>query len=119
MQNRNCEFCGTKKAEVLIVRAREGMVDHTVLCNECVRERSRVLACHCLDLKNVLEAVEETKCADRSKEGCKVCGAVISEITEAGRPGCPNCYDHFNPALMKLIADIQNHTCHVGKTPLE
>lgn len=119
MKNRTCELCGTKKAEVLLVRAREGKIEHIALCSECVDERSRALACYCLDLRNVLEAVEETKYADRPKEGCKVCGAVISEITDVGRPGCPNCYDHFTTALMKLIADIQKHTCHVGKTPVE
>jgi protein arginine kinase activator len=46
---------------------------------------------------------------------CATCGLTEEEFEKRGRLGCPDCYEHFAPAVRTLIKDMHYGTTHVGK----
>lgn len=52
-----------------------------------------------------------------SYEGPCECGMTLKEISERGKLGCPNCYNHFFDYLSKVISSYHYSEKHVGKEP--
>lgn len=50
---------------------------------------------------------------------CETCGFSFGDISQTGRPGCPECYKLFGDKLSKTLVKYHGRTSHKGKTPGE
>lgn len=48
---------------------------------------------------------------------CPNCNTTVENLSETGRLGCPECYDHFEDLVVEFAEQIQGGTQHIGKEP--
>ncbi|MDR0293820.1 MAG: UvrB/UvrC motif-containing protein [Oscillospiraceae bacterium] len=48
---------------------------------------------------------------------CPVCGITLSDISQTGRVGCPDCYRHFYGRLAPYIRRVHGPAAHTGRIP--
>jgi protein arginine kinase activator len=48
---------------------------------------------------------------------CPGCGLGLTELTQTGRAGCPECYRHFARSLNHFIRRIHGPAVHTGRIP--
>lgn len=116
-----CSQCGRQEASVFIKQITDNQVRQTALCHACAsRQDSPSAAAHSLFLQLLgglgiapLQAAARVPASLR----CSCCGLRYAEFLEAGRLGCPGCYDAFHEPLSGLLRRIHDASRHRGKRP--
>ncbi len=120
-----CQRCKQKNATTYYTQNINGEKKEIALCDDCAKELSGGF--HFFDpfsfsLDNFFSQLltPHTKTAGTQNGGatkCPVCGTTLSEISRAGKVGCPECYHTFSASLMPSIQRIHGQTQHTGKVP--
>lgn len=115
-----CDSCGEREAVIALTQIVNEQVSTLHLCEKCAAERG--VESQALVPKTPLGSF----LAAMGKEGdeasgaatitaCPHCGATLQDFREAGRLGCPSCYDAFGRPLRDLLRRIHGSVRHVGK----
>lgn len=119
-----CEQCGEGEAVVRLTQVENNEMSTHHLCEKCAAAKgveSPEGTTH-FPLTGFLaqlgdEPDESTGSVDRAT-ACSFCGLTFGEFREAGRLGCPHCYETFEEYLRGLLRRVHGSTQHVGKISL-
>ena len=115
-----CENCKKNNATTYFKQTVNGQTREVFLCSECAAKLG--LGDSFLNfgdfgmgfgmMPGLLSSLTHT--AVRS---CPTCGTSLSEVTQTGNMGCPDCYEAFRDYLRQLLPRISGNKTHKGKTP--
>ncbi len=116
-----CDECHEREAVIALTQIVNEQVSTLHLCEKCAAERgveSQALVPK-TPLGSFLAAmgkeVDEKGGGASTITACPHCGATLQDFREAGRLGCPACYDAFGRPLRDLLRRIHGSVRHVGK----
>jgi len=125
-----CFFCNKIAAVVFhVTEINDGTVESVDLCSRCGHEYISSLENNKKpngesdltkiqtpeDLLGFIASLATKK--KPSHEPCPLCGTTLEAFDQAGRFGCPGCYDHFNLLMEKVVFPYHGASEHVGKRP--
>jgi protein arginine kinase activator len=118
-----CEECGEGDAVVRLTQVENNEMSTHHLCEKCAAAKG-------VDspdypehfpltgfLAQLGDTAEKASSVERST-ACAFCGLTFGEFREAGRLGCPHCYETFEEYLRGLLRRVHGSTQHVGKVSL-
>ncbi|MEI6808921.1 MAG: UvrB/UvrC motif-containing protein [bacterium] len=113
-----CESCGEYEANVHLTHVVNGVSREIHMCEGCASKNGINIngAMSLTDILVGLGAIEETAESVGGKV-CPFCRMSLGELRRGSRMGCSVCYETFGAELTSMLADMQNGTNHVGKTP--
>lgn len=115
-----CQNCQQREATVQITKTINGETQKHYLCEQCAHKAQEVnLVFHPGVIPDFLQALFGFTTPPKSpkEEVCPQCGRTLSQITQAGKLGCSECYQKFEPHLEPLLRKIHGGGHHVGKIP--
>lgn len=121
-----CEQCHARPASVHFTKIIGGEKSEYHLCESCAKEKGDVFAkaAQAFDFNHLLSGLLNMESSPGitvpppTMLRCEVCGLTYSQFTQAGRFGCPHCYESFSARLEPLLRRIQSNGQHRGKVPL-
>lgn len=120
-----CQNCGKNNANVKYTQIINGKKKEMVLCEKCAEKMgiNNFEINMPIHFSNFLDDFfdEEELLPSFMKETsneCKICGELYDDFINSGLLGCPECYDEFEDKLDNVLKNIQGHTKHVGREPL-
>jgi protein arginine kinase activator len=122
-----CEECNERPATVHFTKIINGNKSEVHLCEQCAREKGEFpykvtdgFSIHNL-LSGLLNFDSPNFVSGQAGSGqqlrCPTCGLTYNQFSQAGRFGCANCYQAFQPRLDPLLRRIHGSTTHTGKVP--
>ncbi len=96
MQNRYCEICGERPAEIEYIEVIRGKKRLLHLCKVCAEKQANGL--------RILVPEEES---EKIEITCPECGTPLSYVKTALRVGCPVCYNVFEGEIKDLLKKLQ------------
>ncbi len=125
---RMCEECGQNEACYTVSVMMNGNVTQRHLCADCMAKMNMNLAAG--NIKHLLGAImaaitgggEEQAAPAIPPEqdvACERCGTLLSQFTQTGRLGCPDCYRVFREQLTPMLQQIHGRVQHAGRKPLD
>ncbi|MCW2277856.1 UvrB/UvrC motif-containing protein [Heliophilum fasciatum] len=124
-----CDECKKKPAAVHITQIINGEKSERNLCEDCARLTHKELSMAFDDnfpINKFLAGLlgYETPTADAAlnlafgePEKCENCGVTYQQISQIGRLGCDQCYEHFHDKVEQLLRRVQGSARHTGKVP--
>jgi protein arginine kinase activator len=117
-----CKICGLRPAKIHYTEIVNNSVVNLDLCLECATERGiDVPKGGALEMGDLAAGLIDTLVdSDSEKLGnvhCSFCGYAYSHFKQAGRFGCPDCYDSFRAQVLPLLRQIHGGVHHKGKSP--
>jgi len=99
---------------VLVQTVVHNHVKKTALCATCAAELRPADA-----LDALMETLAGLSARARAQHGrCPACRTSFADFREAGRFGCPGCYEHFAAQVRDLLPRVHAGAYHHrGKTP--
>ena len=123
-----CQNCGKNEANIRYTQIVNGEKKEMFLCEECANKKgigdfkmsipmnfSNFLGDFFNDYEDGLSLPSFVK---EKTQKCLNCGQSYDEFLKTGILGCPECYDAFSDRLDKILKNIQGHTVHTGRKPL-
>lgn len=114
-----CQQCGKHPATTHMKRTINGQTSELHLCSECAAAQglNQFLPGFGLNFGDFFGSLfaEPAARAMADTVRCEGCGHSFSELAEAGRAGCPQCYETFYDRLLPSIQRIHGKTRHTGK----
>ena len=123
-----CQNCGKNEANIRYTQIVNGEKREMFLCEECANKKgigdfkmsipmnfSNFLGDFFNDYEDGLSLPSFVK---EKTQKCLNCGQSYDEFLKTGILGCPECYDAFSDRLDKILKNIQGHTVHTGRKPL-
>lgn len=109
-----CQNCGEREATVLLTVLSANHAKKAALCGPCASALEPEPA---LDV--LTKALADLVLRTRSHTArCGTCRTTLAHFKEAGRFGCPNCYEHFAAQVRDLLPRVHAGAYrHRGKTP--
>jgi protein arginine kinase activator len=115
-----CQNCQQREANVHITKTINGETKKLYLCDQCAQKTQEVnFVFHPGVIPDFLQALFGFTSMPQNpkEEACPQCGRTLSQITQAGKLGCSQCYQKFEPQLEPLLRKIHGGGHHVGKIP--
>jgi protein arginine kinase activator len=120
-----CQNCHVRESTVHLTKIVNGQTTHIHLCPECAQKVQGFAFSPGMvsDFLQVLFGMNPTEHSEQmtgklQQEKCPGCGQTFSQIQQAGRMGCSQCYDKFGPQIELLLRRIHGSGTHVGKIPV-
>ena len=122
-----CDECGSGKAVIHLTQIVDDQMKTVHLCERCAAEKGvetgggpeNFPLSDFLAQMGAEDPVEEEEVSPSVRsETCSFCHMTFSDFREAGRLGCPHCYESFEPHLRSLLRRVHGSTQHVGKVYL-
>ena len=122
MSEQICDNCGATDAVMKLTTIVSNEMTTSHLCERCAAEKGLEATPEVANfpLTDFLAQMSVTKPegAEDDTTQCSFCGLTFTGFREAGRLGCPHCYETFEPHLRRLLRRIHGNTHHVGKVYL-
>ncbi len=117
-----CEHCGNSDAVVQYTEIKSNEMSTVHLCRECAAEKGIEAnpVPSSFALSNLVAQIgQEASTEGLEIEGsCPFCSVSLSDFRDAGRFGCPHCYEAFEKGIRSLLRRIHGSTQHTGKVYL-
>ncbi|TVR51396.1 MAG: excinuclease ABC subunit B [Puniceicoccaceae bacterium] len=112
-----CDHC-SKPATVHLTQIVNNQIHKVDLCEDCAAAKG-VTDPSGFSLADLLLKGGEGAAAATAVAGlvCTQCGFTQSDFKKTGRLGCPSCYEHFQPLLKPILANMHKGDSHTGKVP--
>lgn len=115
-----CQNCKRNDARVHVKRIVSGESAEIHLCTACATalglSDSAASFSPVRDVFGNLFSSNENKTAGRLMR-CETCGFSFEDISETGRPGCPDCYRVFSRKLRPALGKLHGRAVYKGKIP--
>lgn len=115
-----CQNCKRNDASVHVKRIVSGESAEIHLCTSCAivlgLSDSAASFSPNQDIFGNLFSSGDTKTVNRLLR-CETCGFSFEDITNTGRPGCPDCYRVFSGKLRPAIGKLHGRAVYKGKIP--
>ena len=118
MPDKFCDDCESKPATVNLTQIENNEMFSYHLCENCAAEKGLEVTSEPSGspLPDFLAQIgDEPREQDDLAGECSFCGLTFSGFREAGRLGCPHCYETFESHLRQLLRRVHGSTKHVGK----
>lgn len=117
-----CKICGLRPAKIHYTEIVNNAAVNLDMCLECAAERGiDVPKGGNLEMGDLAAGLIDTLVDSESeklgKVHCSFCGYAYSNFKQAGRFGCPDCYDSFRAQVLPLLRQIHGSVHHKGKSP--
>lgn len=122
-----CEKCQKRPAAVHMTKIVSGAKTETNLCEVCAQEENAmafgfqpnwILQNIFAELFNQpLAEKQSLNVAGANPVHCNQCGFSDTQFSQAGKLGCPKCYDVFESKLEPVLRGIHGNPKHTGKIP--
>ena len=117
-----CDNCGSSDAVVHLTQIVNNEMSTFKLCEKCAAAKGLETTPEPANfpLTDFLAQMGEEHPEREEEAGaqCAFCGLTFGDFREAGRLGCPHCYQTFEGHLRRLLRRIHGGTQHVGKVYL-
>lgn len=112
-----CQKCHKNLATVRYAEVVDGKVTEQQLCSDCLALHQRETAMGFeLSRAPSLKPKEERSRGEAAREQtCPSCGVLSSHIIDAGRVGCPHCYEQFGGQIESILEGMHRALRHKGK----
>ncbi|MBQ9238372.1 MAG: UvrB/UvrC motif-containing protein [Treponema sp.] len=102
-----CDVCRKRQAAFFIEQVTKASSRTIHVCMQCAVGRGiypdpKVVQRSIGALFSEIDKAQE-RLAASSEKHCPACGSALSEITQTGRTGCPECYAVFTDEIKKLM----------------
>ena len=120
-----CQNCQQREAAVHLTKIVNGEGMQMSLCHECAQKIQGIsfypgMATEFLQalfgMNSVNQSEQTISTADQEK--CPGCGRTFTQLQQAGRMGCGQCYDRFESKIEPILRQIHGGGVHVGKVPI-
>lgn len=115
-----CQNCKRNDARVHVKRIVSGESAEIHLCTACATalglSDSAASFSPVRDIFGNMFSSSENKTAGRLMR-CETCGFSFEDISETGRPGCPDCYRVFLRKLRPALGKLHGRAVYKGKIP--
>lgn len=120
-----CQRCKERPATVHFTKIVSGEKSEIHLCEQCAQEQGDFFtqAAQAFNFNHLLSGLLNMESSPGiptpvAPMRCETCGMSYAQFTQAGRFGCPDCYDSFSSRLDPLLRRIQSSEAHTGKVPV-
>lgn len=121
-----CQNCGKNQANIKYTQIINGVKKEMALCETCAEKmgidnvKINMPISFSNFLGDLLEGYNETipSFVKETRNQCTSCGELYNDFIETGLLGCPECYNMFDEKLDSVLKNLQGHTKHVGRKPL-
>ncbi len=111
-----CENCKKNTATTYFKQTINGKTSEVFLCSECAAKLGLSDNFSGFGFDSVFAPFfGRTSIAPSSV--CPTCGMSLTELSEGGKTGCPECYHAFREHLASVIQRVSGNKKHCGKTP--
>lgn len=112
-----CQKCKKNEATTHFKQNINGNITEYHLCSECAMEEGlgEKINPFSFNFSDMLSSVFGNFSLESKTRRCPSCGASFSEIVDAGKLGCSDCYNIFYDELLPTLQRIHGRTQHVGK----
>lgn len=115
-----CQNCKRNDARVHVKRIVSGESAEIHLCTACATalglSDSAASFSPVRDISGNIFSSSENKTSGRLMR-CETCGFSFEDISETGRPGCPDCYRVFLRKLRPALGKLHGRAVYKGKIP--
>lgn len=115
-----CQNCKRNDARVHVKRIVSGESAEIHLCTACATalglSDSAASFSPVRDIFGNIFSSSENKTSGRLMR-CETCGFSFEDISETGRPGCPDCYRVFLRKLRPALGKLHGRAVYKGKIP--
>lgn len=116
-----CQNCRSKDANVHMKRIIAGEADEIHLCSHCASALgySDIFPGFGISLSPSAEFFSFPGFSSASNRvlRCEICGFSFEDISQTGKPGCPNCYKVFYDKLAPSLKKLHGRAVYRGKHP--
>jgi len=121
-----CNECKEKPATVHLIQVFNGQKTESHLCEECASQKGGLLLdqTNKFSIPNLLGGmfgsiynVQGMPTLTRSSQ-CPNCGMSFTDIKQAGKLGCSECYKVYEQELEASLRRIHGNSQHLGKIPV-
>ena len=113
-----CDHCHEREAVIHLTQIADDLAVQLHLCEKCAAEKG-VEPSHALvksPLGGLLAQLGPAAVADPGLDvRCPRCGAGLADLRDAGRLGCPECWEVFAAPLTDLVRRLHGATRHLGE----
>jgi protein arginine kinase activator len=119
-----CSVCNLRPVKIHYTEIVNNDVVTLDLCAECAAERGIEVPTggdyEMGDLAaGLIDTLVDSETEKLGKVHCSLCGYGYSNFRQAGRFGCPECYDSFRSQVLPLLRQIHGSVSHRGKSPTQ
>ena len=123
-----CERCQERPAKVRLIKMVGKEKTEYHFCEQCAKEKGDFMNqafVNTFDFNQLLAGLLNMESSPGFAPApvltlkCDTCGMTYGQFTQAGRFGCPDCYDNFQVRLEPLLRRIQTGNLHTGKVPVK
>lgn len=111
-----CQNCGQREATINITQIVNNKKTRIHLCQQCAQQSGHsdpVFALH----KLLTGMVDWEPGAAARAASCPGCGLTETELRQAGRFGCQECYKTWGALVDTILSRVHGRTEHTGKIP--
>lgn len=121
-----CNVCKEKPATVHLIQVFNGQKTESHLCEECASQKSGLILDQAskFSIPNLLGGMfgsiynmQGMPNLTRSSK-CPNCGMSFTDIKQAGKLGCSECYKVYEQELEASLRRIHGNSQHLGKIPI-
>lgn len=115
-----CDQCHEREAVIHLTQLAEDQAVQVHLCEKCAAEKG-IEPTTPLSVKSPLGGFLAQLSPAGTVEGpgaglrCPRCGAALADFRDAGRLGCPECWEVFAGPLTDLVRRLHGASRHVGE----
>ena len=119
-----CDNCSEREAAIHLTQIVDNSVTTLHLCPQCAAEKGVQTGANVAKfplsdfLASMGKGVGVQLPTDDATVECDFCGASLQDFREAGRLGCPHCYETFEGHLRDLLRRLHGSSHHVGEVYL-
>lgn len=116
-----CDNCKERDAAIHLTQIVDNSVTTLHLCPQCAAEKGIQTGANVAQfpLSDFLASMGKGVAAHLppgdTSEACGFCGATLQDFRNAGRLGCPHCYESFETHLRTLLRRLHGSSKHVGE----
>ena len=114
-----CDHCHEREAVIHLTQIADDKAAQVHLCEKCAAEKGVESATALVKspLGGFLAQLSPMGGVDAPGNDlrCPRCGAGLADFREAGRLGCPECWEVFTGPLTDLVRRLHGATRHVGE----
>ncbi len=129
MENKKCDECKVKPANIHLTQIVQNEVNVIHLCEECAKNKGISIVIEEEQVSPIKELFEENKekpispPVPEKQITCMACYTTLTEFKEKGWLGCSSCYRAFEKEIEALLVQVHGSSQHKGKayseSPLE
>lgn len=116
-----CQHCQQREAVMRLSIIENEQTREVYLCEPCAKKNQEVsFVFHPAIVPEFLQALfgfNSKTIEQPSEKTCAKCGISFTQITQAGKLGCSQCYETFEGQLEPLLRRVHGGGQNVGKIP--